>query len=418
MRWLALALMAAGCLSEPARPHGDGLPIAAGSVLRHDVVTGDLDGDGYDDLIVLGNEGAPGTSPTAFVYWGGESLENPDLRLPLAIDDPSLTAPPVWYEALAASVYVGAAGDERGLVILSGQDAVAPPVMDPQRVTYVSYYRAGDRSLDARAYSSAHHGDFGGYATDPAPVFVAARDPVETPPLREYAAAGLQATWVYDGPLGPTSQSSVESTWQVTPFDELQGAFAIPAAPGSSFEQLLLVTDTYAFRIDSDGPSYTSSEPGAMYATTTFGQRTVRGAAFHGDFYAIASSDVGGETAALAIFDAPAAGSVAAYALLDASQLPPTDVAIGDADGNGTVDVVTLEGQALAVYRDLALDPTMSTYTLASSRESLDNYDLLALGNFFGDARPEIYALDSTDPSQPPRCFHVSGTTLVDCEGE
>ena len=101
---LALVFALTGCLSEPVRPHGVGLPIVAGSVVRHKMVTGDLDNDGYDDLVLFGNNAAPQVNPTLFVFFGGETLENPDLRIPVAVSA-------IRERGQARAVRCGALGD-------------------------------------------------------------------------------------------------------------------------------------------------------------------------------------------------------------------------------------------------------------------------------------------------------------------
>jgi hypothetical protein len=409
----ALALALAGCLSEPSRPHGIGPPVAPGSVLRRELVAGDVDGDGYDDIVVWGNESAPGTNPTVFVYFGGETLENPDVRLDLTTDDPDAPFRAARFEVLAVSLYTASDGSERGLGVLSAQDSDTGT-----RSLYLSYYQAEHRGFAARVRNGVRLGAIGGFADRPAPVFVSVRDPVNVPPLREYAA-GDDTPFVCGGPLEPSDPCSQAGYWNIEQYEGvqhyMQHVFVLPPEAGAQSESLLLVTRARAYRIGSDGPIYEPTSAGAMFSDGPQ-DRNVRGGRVGDHFYAI--TDAANASGTLSIVDVPAGGEPIAYALSSKSGLQPTEIAIGDVDGNATVDVVTLEGQALALYRDVALDPSNSQYTLISPRTSFDNYDLLAIGNFHGDARREIYALDSGDPTQPPRCFRLTGATLAPCTGE
>lgn len=411
---ILIAIVLAGCLSEPSRPHGIGPPIEPGSVLRRELVVGDVDGDGYDDIVTFGNEGAPGTNPTVFVYFGGETLENPDVRLDLWIDDPSAPFAGEWFEVLAVSLYTAPDGSERGLGVLTAQDAG-----DGTRLVYLSYVQAKHRGFAARVRNGPRFSGIGGFADRPAPIFVAVRDPLHVPPLREYAG-GDDGPFVCGGPLEPTTPCSQDGLWDVSQYEGvrhyMQHVFVLPPAPGAQSEDLLLLTTARAYRIGSDGPMYAPTGSGALLPGNVDANRIARGGRVGDHFYAIADDSLAIGT--LPLVDVPPGGDPIAYSLTSNSGLRPTEIAIGDADGNATVDVVTLEGQAIAIYRDLALDPTGSQYTLIAPRISLDNYDLLAIGNFHGDARREIYAFDSSDPTQPPRCFRLTGATLAACDGE
>ncbi len=416
MRRLTLAVVLAGCLSEPPRPHGDGPPIAAGSVLRAELAVGDLDGDGYDDIVAWGNESMRGQNPTLFVYWGGEQLENPDVRVDLTIDDPSASGTPVWFEVLTASISISSDGD-RGVVVLTGQDTApeSRPV-NPPRLVYTMYVPAGHRSLGAPTRSSARAEEIGGYTDLPAPVVALAHDPVQPPPLRELVA-GDDTPWVFAGPPTSSSVGSATGYWDLDQFEMphfMQHVFVLP--PEGPSEDLLLITGGRAYRVVGTGPMFEMADGGVALAGSPNSNRTVRGAQLANHFYAVATDQfMAGQ---LAIVDVPPGADPVSYGMVVQSSITPTDATIGDADGNSTVDVVTIEGQALSVYEDLGLDPTMSTFKLVSPRMSVGDYDLIAVGNFQGDARREIYVLSSTNPSEPPMCFRVDGNALDPCNDE
>jgi hypothetical protein len=416
---VALALALAGCLSEPQRPHGIGAPIAANSILRHQVVVGDLDNDGYDDLIVWGNEVEIGANPTVFIYWGGETFENPDVRLDVTVNDPDgQYYPYAVFELTSVSLFVSADGTERGLAVVSCEQRQPehPNPTQVQRDVYLSYYRANGRTIAPRERSRAvGYGDLGGYVDASSPAFVLVRDPTVTPPLREYAT-GADNLWTFTGPLEPNELSS-DGYWNILGNETthfMQGVTALPPKPGLASEDLLLVTEEFAYRITSDGPAYTSDGHPAQLPGRS--DRSVRFGRVGDRTYAVMDTGFDfGQT--VPIVETPIDGEPVVYEMTDKSAHKPTDLVIGDVDGNASVDVVTLEGQVLAVYRDLALSDD-STYTLVSSRESQGSYDLLALGNFHGDDRREVYELDSADPTQIPKCYRVDGTTLAACERE
>src|SRR5262249_6934828 len=76
-------------------------------------------GDGYDDLIVWGDEGGLGQHPTLFVFFGGELLENPDVRVDLTVypDRQYQTA-----DVAKASLFVSADRSVRGIAAFVQRD--------------------------------------------------------------------------------------------------------------------------------------------------------------------------------------------------------------------------------------------------------------------------------------------------------
>ena len=103
-----------------------------------------------------------------------------------------------------------------------------------------------------------------------------------------------------------------------------------------------------------------------------------------------------------------------------ATNSPPDDVAFADVGGGSALDVITLEGGALGIYLDVAFaNGDMATASPAfGDRSDLAGYDTLAVGNFFGDAQLEIYAINSANPAAGLQCFHVDGMEVVSCDSD
>ena len=205
-----------GCFSEPARPHGEGAPIAAGSIVRRVSNVGDINNDGYDDLVLIGNESTPGQNPTAFIYFGGESLENPDLRgaIPI-VPSPS---PTVWYEAITASIYTAPNGGVPGVVVMTGQDASPKGSGDTgptQRFVVTTFLPIENRqlgSLEQTDGALAHN--IGGYAPDFALAFAVVRDTDASVPARQLVI-GSTDIFLYDAPYDSTTAiTTAEWSWQ------------------------------------------------------------------------------------------------------------------------------------------------------------------------------------------------------------
>ncbi len=429
---VVLVLTLAGCLSEPAPPHGEGAQIAPNSILRQDLAVGDLDGDGFDDIVTWGNEGGPGIAPTVFVYWGGESLENPDVRLDQTVDDQTVGVPPVaWYEVLGGSISISSDGSDRSITTLTGQDA-APEPPDQRvatRYVYMHSFPATHHAIGAGSTSGGRDLGIGGYADAPGPVFAVAHDPIMTPPLKELVA-GNDIVFTYAAPLTPDSPGSQEGAWGALPDTDpadaadgnTQNVFVLPPSGPDSGEPLLLVTDRHAYTVSGDGPVFPLDTPGASLSPNTSSgtHRVVRAASVGDHFYAAGTNEL--SAGDLVFVDVPLGGQPAAYFGQDASGQTPTDLTIGDVDGNASPDLVTLEGEGLSVYEDLGFDngdPDNTTFTLISSRTELAGYGIIAIGNFQGDARREIYVFSNTDPgANPPRCFRLVGNALDPCDDE
>jgi hypothetical protein len=409
--WLALAT---GCLAEPERPHGLGPPIAAGSVIRHHVAVGDLNGDGYDDLVTYGNEGAPGTNPTAFVYFGGEILQNPDLRASLALVSADPGAPPtVWYEALDGSIYASADGADHGIVIASGQDAVLPGQPNaPARAVFFHYLPIVGRAF-GEAQRSSGELDFGdgGYAPDESGFDMFERDTRSSLPAREIMY-GRNVIKTMAAPIDIASRDEA-SGWSLDAGEVISSLMVLP--PQNQSEDLLVVTDRAALRTTNDGiPEFTTG-PHVGLSDGTGSARIARGRAQGDHFYAVANSNLDPD---LILLDVAGAADPVVYRLVGVG--PTEDVAIADVGGDSALDVVVLDSSTLGVYRDVALaDGHAVAAAMFGSRDALPGYDAIAVGNFHGDDRLEIYVINTADAAQPIYCYRLaSPDTLERCASE
>lgn len=405
------ASLLAGCLSEPERPHGDGPPIAAGSILRHRSVVGDLNADGYDDLVLFGNEGAPGAAPTVFVWFGGETLLNPDVRLDLTVADPPGEDPTRWYEALAASIYVSPDGKTRGIAIASAQD---PQVMQPDgpsnRFIYMQYVPFDGRHAQPREVDPDRaQTETGGFAPDAPSDFVIVRDTARSFPARQLLF-GNADLWSFNVPLEAGAFSNRSSfTVPDSPF-YIQDGLALPWNGAS--QDLLVTTVSNAYRTTGDPDPDLAVGTGAPLAGGGNDRRHLDGRPRGDHFFAVDHTD---RNNAITVIDVPPSGPPVTHGFDGARRVE--DLAIGDLGGGDEIDLAAITSGTVGVFRDIHLmgDATAATDVLGS-REVLSGYDLVAVGNFHGSAQLEIYAISSTSPAQPLRCFHLDGDKLAPCD--
>jgi hypothetical protein len=406
---LALAFAAAGCLGEPPRPHGIGPPIAEGSVLRHATVVGDVNGDGYDDLAIWGNEGAPGQNPTLFVYFGGEILQNPDLRADLTIDIGEMI---VWREAVAGSIYVSADGTVRGIPMLVGQDDELPTAPAYTRFLSAAFYPIVGRQFGERQITTEAFGrNVGGYAPEESNAFALERDTVASLPARQLLIGSPPNSWAYAAPLSASSQNSDMDVSLPEPNALFADMVELPANGNS--EDMLVLSWDHAYRTRGDAvPMFAT---GVAAPLVSYRPTMIRGRARGDHFFAVARDPIANQAT---IIDVAGATDPQTFKLTTGSLLD--DAGIADVGGDDRIDVVALESGTLGVHRDITLDgPTVTATEAFGSRDALVDYDLLAVGNFHGDARLEIYVLSALKPWQDPLCYRMVGPhDLARCDGE
>jgi len=407
---VAFVLCVVGCLSEPARPHGDGPPIVAGSVVRHKMVVGDLDNDGYDDLVMFGNDVAPTVNPTLFVFFGGESLENPDLRISVAIDNKDVMF--TSFEVLDASISISADGKTRGIVAQVAE-LDAGGTAEGNYPVFVPFDGRAPGELivghpTGLAISSA--------APDNLGYFAIIRDTQAALPAHEMLFGDNAVMFHTGAPLSP------EVSNQLVGFnisDLTSSILVLP--PTGAFEDLLFIGGSSAARTVGDlDPSLGGGQFAGKYAMSKridYGDdkaREGRGrVAKDGHFYAITTRSGPYD---LPVLDVPPTGDIVMYHLTPTSQVD--DVAIADVGGDSALDVVALQSGTLGVYEDLELSADTATpaHTIGD-RDPLVGYDMLAVGNFHGDGQLEIYVSSDVMPELRLSCFHLDAA-LDPCDPE
>jgi len=407
---LALALLATGCFSEPDRPHGDGPPIVTGSVVRHKMVVGDLNNDGYDDLVMFGNDGAPSVNPTLFVFFGGESLENPDLRISVAIANKDMVV--TSFEVLDASISISADGKTRGIVAMVAERD-AGGTAEGNYPVFVPF--------DGRTAGDLIVGDATGVAiSSPAPInlgyFAIFRDTQAALPAHEMLFGDNAVMYHTGAPLSPDVSDQLVG-FNISDF--ATSVLVLP--PTGAFEDLLYIGESSVARTVGDlDPSLGDTTFAGKYAMSKpvdYGDdkgREGRGRlAKDGHFYAITTRSGPYD---LPVLDVPPTGDIVMYHLTPTSQVD--DVAIADVGGAAALDAVALQSGTLGVYEDLELaTDTATPADTIGDRDPLVGYDMLAVGNFHGDGQLEIYVASDVMPELRLACFHLAAA-LDPCEPE
>jgi hypothetical protein len=408
-------LLVAGCLSEPAKPHGVGPPLAPGSVLR-ELAVGDVNHDGYDDIIAVGNEGGRGIAPTLFVYFGGETLENPDVRAGLVLADSVQTD--VWFETLNVAIFPRTdAGDD--IAVLTGQDTEPEPpngVTSVSRRTFLLAFSADGRTIVAGAHSGGVGGPLGGYADHPAHAFLVERTTTLAP--KRELLYGEDIVNIYEPPLDPT-QNPVDGSFDLTMYEGVghyvQQLYALPPADGSRTNDMLAITTMHAFRTQGDGPLYAVTNGNASLGRQD--DNHGRGRYERGHFHATAVFAQNPQLLLIDV-DVAAGGDPAVYAAPPRASPSPTDAVLTDVGGSDAIDLVAIEHGVLVVHRDLALGAETTAAAEITSDDILDAYDRIAIGNFHGDGAREIYVIATQHAEELPRCYRLAGDGLVRCPDE
>jgi hypothetical protein len=409
MKYVALVVLAAGCFSEPDRPHGVGLPIVAGSIVRHKAVVGDLNNDGYDDLVLFGNDVALDTHPTLFVYFGGESLENPDLRIDVSVTPDDAAAVPQTFDVIDAS-FVASTDGTRGIAVMTAEEvdtngAPAGLVVYPEFVPF-----------DGRTAGPPVHGDPINYAieTDPpsdSDYVAVMRDTEQALPAHEMLFGGRGVMFAAPAPLDISHRAQRVDFMSS---EQMQGVLVLP--PSDGHEDLLYIGDMNVLRTTGDrDPALGDSDVAERYPTgnkvalpESNNMRETRGrAGSDGHFWATTTTP-GLNDGDVPIIDVPATGPPVVYGLTPTAQTD--DVSVANVGGGDAIDLVALESGTLGVYRDLALDASGKATPAATigNPTELQGYDILAVGNFHGTDQLEIYATSDLHPESRLVCYHLN----------
>jgi hypothetical protein len=415
-----LALAAAGCLSKPDRPSGidaqieydarPDAPLGPKFVYRRDAEVGDMDGDGFDDLIRWGDI-SDGMDPRIWVFRGSATglSVTPDYEM-----DTHLSPNAAWYEVLDVSVDdydTDFAHPE--LVALVAEDDLPPNGNDPVgRQLHVDVWNPVGNGTTAPIGRSGtiQHDALGGLARAPTPAFVLERDSAVTGAQIVFGGLDVAAQLVdLSSPVfgTPEQVDFQDDTGTSLPF--VQDAFDSPGVPD---ENILAADQGVAWASDGDPsgafPTYTG-------LSTVFDEgqrrRAVR-AATDSDPLTIAASGEGSPFLQIVQANAGASPSVFALTLLTEE---PTDFAIGNVGGTGEIDVVALDGDRLVAYTDLGLGGGTATPTNTILGPSdFVGYNLIAIGNFSdADSGNEIYVLGDDVPA---RCIVLRTGVLADCQ--
>lgn len=412
---LLFAPALAACLGQPARPHGDGPPIAAGSTLSHHNTVADLNDDGYDDLILWGSEVGTDDHPLIFVYFGGDPLENPDLRLDLHVPIDGVTAPDHQFGFVQAVSFF-ASGDTRGLATLS-QECLGTTVD-----TCTSQHELGGLvTATGRTLGPWQHTDPAlqrPYARDGDRAWATLRDTVTSYPARELLIGEAFQGFSWIAPPSPTADSTSYGFEIPEPGDYVSDLITLPGATGGG-QDLLVIASGAVYRTIGD-----RTTPGVDLQDTTFkvgprvpypdastGNRHTHARADAGHLLAVIDSQF---TADLQLVDLPPTGDPLTYSI--GAAVPADDFVIANLGGGPQLDLAAISSSNLGVYQDLTLAATglSPPADILGTRDDLSGYDQVAVGNFFGDVQLELYVISSTHPDYPPRCYHL-GATLAPC---
>lgn len=413
---VVLAVAAApGCLSKPDRPSGidaridfDGAPDAPrfpAFTYRRDAEVGDIDNDGFEDLVRWGNITDDGQQPRVWVFRGGAAglATMPGYEI-----DPRLSMTAAWYEVLDVSVDdydPNFAHPE--LIVLVAEDRQVPNGNDPVgRDLHVDVWNPVSKPAAPIGRSGTiQHDALGGLARASTPAFVLERSGSTAP---EIVFGGLDVgarltdltTTDFGLPepidfIDDTSGSSV---------DLVQDAFDTPGIPD---ENMLAADQGLAWSSDGEGPTY-------FGLSTPFveGQRRRAVRSANGSNPLVIAASGEGSLLLQIVRDNPGTGpDVFALSLLTEE---PTDFAIGNVGGTGEIDVVTLDNDRLVAYADITLaGPIVTAKSTVIGPSDFIGYNLVVIGNFSDVTNgTEIYVLGD---NVAPRCLTLAGDQLTDC---
>jgi hypothetical protein len=237
------------------------------------------------------------------------------------------------------------------------------------------------------------------------------RDTEQALPAHEMLFGGRGAIFAVPAPLDTGHQPQ---RIDFMSSEEMQGVLVLP--PNGGHEDLLYVGDKNVLRTTGDrDASLGDTDVAERYPTgnkvplpENNNVRDVRGrAGADGHFYATTTTP-GPNDGDVPIIDVPATGQPVVYGLTPTAQTD--DVIVANVGGGDAIDLVVLESGTLGVYRDLELasSGTATPAATIGNPTELQDYDVLAVGNFHGSDQLEIYATSDLHPESRLVCYHLN----------
>ena len=284
------------------------------------------------------------------------------------------------------------------------------------RYQYAWFFPFDNRELGSASHTQGEYTDLVTYAPDDPIDFVVERDTSSSLPARQITINdNTQNGDVCDVASDPPSSCS-EEAWKLVDGATVSAAFLMPAS-GMSEDTLLVLSNGAATSGDGDADG---TKPIPL-TTTTFTGEDQNIADHFGDARVVGDTLYAGLMCdpdeqcdhSLVTLISAQTGAAPTLSFLEASS-PLDATAYADVGGGSALDVITLQDGTVGVYLDVAFASNGTAVPTAAfgDRTALPGYDTLAVGNFFGDARLEIYAINSTNPAAELQCFHVGSDAM------
>ena len=394
MRWLFVIALV-GCLDKPAAPPGHDHEVRARAVVA------DIDGDGIDDLALIGHDGDPREDAYAFVYWGNQAAPlSETTRVSLRRGDAG------YYEPLDVAAFEPVVGDNSQLVVMTAEDP--HPAYDDRGRTITLQHVSIDASRQVMVDTPVTKAvQLGGYAGDLPSTFVFERDvgtQGDTEPI--FGGDG----YAFQQKLGRSGLN--DATFVLPSSDEIVGAATAVPVGAFNLEPVLLVTQRNIYLTDGDGPAF-PIDSAHVIPIPPAPLHLVRARRVVDSIITLVRDDERSEVTA-ARFNYHQTDTLTLTAIQVHVDSVPKDMGALNNPDIGSIDMVTIEGTALVIYPKLQVDGAAGMPGLPSevALPADASYDLLAIGTF-DSAREQIYVIDSGDTTRPMLCFFVNSDTQL-----